>query len=217
MPLPNQPANTPIPPELDRWNWGAFCLNWIWGLGNSTYIALLIFVPFVNVIVIFMLGAKGSKWAWQNRLWADEAHFIRTQRNWSRAGLTVILSVFLVLGGCFYSITALMKNNGATDLAMATLQDDPRVIASLGSPIEIDGLVWGNISTQNSSGAATLSIPLSGPECDGKAEARATKSMGQWTLSLLVVKSFCGDGAIVLVNTNNIPNPQGSDVPQHDT
>lgn len=30
-----------VPPELDRWNWGAFLLNWIWGIGNNTFIALL--------------------------------------------------------------------------------------------------------------------------------------------------------------------------------
>ena len=57
-----QGANNPaeIPRELDRWNWGAFFLNWIWGLGNSTYIALLMWVPFVNLIMIFVLGARGS-------------------------------------------------------------------------------------------------------------------------------------------------------------
>jgi hypothetical protein len=30
-----------VPAEIDRWNWGAFLLNWIWGIGNDTYIALL--------------------------------------------------------------------------------------------------------------------------------------------------------------------------------
>ena len=48
-----------VPPELKGWNWGAFLLNWIWGIGNSTYIALLMFVPFVNIVMFFMLGAKG--------------------------------------------------------------------------------------------------------------------------------------------------------------
>lgn len=50
-----------IPPELDRWNWGAFLLNWIWGIGNNTFIALLTFVPVVGVVMIFVLGAKGSR------------------------------------------------------------------------------------------------------------------------------------------------------------
>jgi len=56
-----------VPPEIDRWNWGAFLLNWIWGIGNNTFIALLMFVPFVNFIMPFVLGVKGSTWAWQNR------------------------------------------------------------------------------------------------------------------------------------------------------
>jgi hypothetical protein len=33
-----------VPPEIDCWNWGAFLLNWIWGIGNNTFIALLMFV-----------------------------------------------------------------------------------------------------------------------------------------------------------------------------
>jgi hypothetical protein len=35
----------PIPPEIDRWNWGAFLLNWIWGVGNNTFIGLLTLIP----------------------------------------------------------------------------------------------------------------------------------------------------------------------------
>src|ERR1019366_10250458 len=41
-----------VPPELDRWNWGAFLLNWIWGIGNNTFIALLMFVPVVNIVAL---------------------------------------------------------------------------------------------------------------------------------------------------------------------
>src|SRR5215813_2581633 len=50
-----------VPPEIRGWNWGAFLLNWIWGICNDTYIALLMFVPLVNVVMIFVLGAKGSE------------------------------------------------------------------------------------------------------------------------------------------------------------
>jgi hypothetical protein len=34
-----------IPAEIRLWNWGAFLLNWIWGIGNQTYIALLALIP----------------------------------------------------------------------------------------------------------------------------------------------------------------------------
>ena len=44
-----------VPPEVKGWNWGAFLLNWIWGIGNSTYIALLMFVPLVNIFMFFIL------------------------------------------------------------------------------------------------------------------------------------------------------------------
>jgi len=43
MTMLNQPIDTDqpaIPAEIDRWNWGAFLLNWIWGIGNKTFIAL---------------------------------------------------------------------------------------------------------------------------------------------------------------------------------
>src|SRR3954468_2147544 len=58
-----------VPAEIDRWNWGAFLLNWIWGVGNNTFIALLTLVPFVGIVMIFVLGAKGSAWAWRNGRW----------------------------------------------------------------------------------------------------------------------------------------------------
>jgi hypothetical protein len=29
-----QGERTQVPAEIDRWNWGALLLNWIWGLGN---------------------------------------------------------------------------------------------------------------------------------------------------------------------------------------
>ncbi len=55
----NEPAE--IPRELDRWNWGAFFLNWIWGIGNSTLIALLALIPGINVIMMIVLGMRGSR------------------------------------------------------------------------------------------------------------------------------------------------------------
>ena len=69
-----------VPPEVKGWNWGAFLLNWIWGIGNSTYIALLMFVPLVNIFMFFILGVKGNEWAWKNRTWRDVEHFKQTQK-----------------------------------------------------------------------------------------------------------------------------------------
>ncbi|VFS51713.1 hypothetical protein [Budvicia aquatica] len=50
-----------IPAEIRGWNWGAFFLHWIWGIGNNTFIAFLVFIPFVNLVMPFVLGAKGNE------------------------------------------------------------------------------------------------------------------------------------------------------------
>ena len=93
-----------IPPELDRWNWGAFLLNWIWGIGNNTYIALLIFVPIVGLVMPFVLGAKGSRWAWRNGRWDSVEHFKRVQRQWAIWGAVILVGFLLLFGGVFGGI-----------------------------------------------------------------------------------------------------------------
>ncbi|WP_258839692.1 ribonuclease G [Mechercharimyces sp. CAU 1602] len=87
------------PAEIKKWNWGAFFLGWIWGIGNSVWISLLCFVPFVNIAMPFVLGYKGSEWAWQNKSWESVDHFKRVQKKWAIWGLVIFLIsiVFLAL------------------------------------------------------------------------------------------------------------------------
>ena len=47
-----------LPDELKGWNWGAFLLNWIWGLFNRTYIALLMLIP--SLVAGLVAGFQGS-------------------------------------------------------------------------------------------------------------------------------------------------------------
>lgn len=90
-----------IPWEIRGWNWGAFFLNWIWGLGNDTYIALLALIPIVNIVMIFVLGAKGNEWAWRNGHWDSVEHFKAVQKRWTVASLIIfgilVAIIFLVI------------------------------------------------------------------------------------------------------------------------
>lgn len=210
MPYPEQPKDTPIPPKLDRWNWGAFLLNWIWGIGNSTYIALLMFVPFVNFIMIFVLGAKGSKWAWKNRVWEDEEHFIKTQRNWARAGLAVLLAIPLFMGLIFFLVTSIFSKSDAYQMSLSKVRADKNVIEIMGEPIETGWFTTGQITTNGPTGFANLSIPISGPKCAGDIISRSKKVDGEWLFDLLIVKLDCTSDTIVLINKNNIPIPKAS-------
>lgn len=84
------------PHELSGWNWGAFLLTWIWGIGNNSYIAFLAFVPLVNLFVPFYLGAYGNDLAWKNKYWHDVTDFKRTQRKWTIAGIIITCIVIIV-------------------------------------------------------------------------------------------------------------------------
>lgn len=93
-----------LPPELTGWNWGAFFLTWIWGIGNSTFIAFLTFIPFVNLVMIFVLGAKGNEWAWQNKRWNNIEHFKKVQKLWASCVVctwySIIFNSYHCRNGC---------------------------------------------------------------------------------------------------------------------
>lgn len=86
-----------VPAEIKGWNWGAFFLGWIWGIGNSVWISFLEFVPYLGPIVMpFVLGAKGSEWAWRYKRWDSIGHFKRTQSTWTKWGIGVACGIFLI-------------------------------------------------------------------------------------------------------------------------
>ena len=136
--IPGLGKDSVVPPELKGWNWGAFLLNWIWGIGNSTYIAFLMFVPLVNIVMFFVLGAKGNEWAWRNRTWRDIEHFKQTQRKWRNAGLILLFVVFPL----FFTLIGSMLKGEAFDQSMATISKSTEVIEVVGEPIEAGYFVW---------------------------------------------------------------------------
>jgi hypothetical protein len=185
----------PIPPEIDRWNWGAFFLNWIWGVGNNTYIALLTFIPIVGFVMLFVLGAKGSKWAWRNGRWDSVEHFKRVQRRWALWGAAIwavgILFFVGVLGTTFYSF----RHSEVYALGVSKLQSSPIATAALGTPITT-GFPFGNITTQaGGTGTATLSFSASGPKAGGTVFVEAIKKTGVWSIERMALKVDGSDGA----------------------
>ncbi len=87
-----QGKSTIVPSQIKKWNWGAFFLNWIWGIGNNTYIALLGLIPVVGFVMMVVLGLRGSEWAWQNKRWESIEHFQRVQRKWAQWGLGLFVA-----------------------------------------------------------------------------------------------------------------------------
>jgi hypothetical protein len=193
--------NAEIPPEIKGWNWGAFLLNWIWGIGNKTYIAFLMFVPFVNLVMAFVLGAKGNVWAWQNKKWDSIEHFKSVQRNWflgSLVTLAVIVVFVCMLTAILFGVFSLMKNSEAYQLSIQRIETNVEVKQTFGEPIEY-GLVQGSISTSGPRGEASLGIPLEGPMAEGTAYVEAVKEMGTWRITAMEVEIEPSGRRIVIV------------------
>jgi len=93
-----------IPEEVRGWNWGAFVLCWIWGIGNKVWIALLALLPFVGFIMNIVLGIKGNEWAWRNKRWDSVADFKTTQRTWAIVGLVFFIPIFVGMFGVLAAV-----------------------------------------------------------------------------------------------------------------
>ncbi len=85
-----------VPREVEGWNWGAFLLGIIWGVGNNVWMSFLLLVPIFDIIWIFVLGINGNKWAWQNKRWDSIEHFKRTQEKWRDWGMFFTAIVVLI-------------------------------------------------------------------------------------------------------------------------
>lgn len=83
-----------VPEGISGWSWGAFLLNWIWALGNRTWIGLLCWIPYVGIIMAFVLGFKGREWAWRNKRWDSVEHFESVQKRWSFWGVLIVVGFF---------------------------------------------------------------------------------------------------------------------------
>jgi len=192
-----------IPAEIDRWNWGAFLLNWIWGVGNNTFIALLTLVPFFGLVMPFVLGAKGSAWAWRNGRWDSVAHFKRVQRLWAIWGVVIWLGGIVLFGGIFGVVFYALKSSEAYQLGVSRLQASAAAVSALGAPIST-GMPNGKISFKGESGEAALQFSATGPKASGQVTLEAVKTNGVWSLTTLRLKVDGRDEEIDLLKESRV-------------
>ena len=193
---PIEPA--PIPAEIDRWNWGAFLLNWVWGVGNNTFIALLTLVPFVGLVMPIVLGVKGSAWAWRNGRWDSVAHFKRVQRLWAIWGVVLWLGAIALIGGIVGTVFYVLKSSDAYQLGVSRLQDNAAAVSALGAPISAS-IPSGKLSIEGSSGHAELNFSATGTKAAGQVVLEAIRKDGVWSLTTLKLKVDGRDDEIDLL------------------
>jgi hypothetical protein len=103
-----------VPPEIKEWNWGAFFLTWIWGIGNRVRLSFLALIPlpFVGLAMGILLGIKGNEWAWQCKKWDSVEHFRYRQRIWMYWGIAGFLAPFVFILGWILIIVGLLGYYG---------------------------------------------------------------------------------------------------------
>jgi hypothetical protein len=99
----------------------------------------------------------------------------------------VLLFVAFVASVALIVFSAVKSTDVYKD-AVARAKANPAVIEALGSPITEGFLVSGNTNVNGASGEANLSIPISGPKGKGIVYVAATKSLGRWNYSGLVME-----------------------------
>ncbi|GEM_PF-3562119 len=94
--------NIVVPAEVQGLCWGGFLLHFFWCVGNGVWLpAILILVPYVNIVVWLMLLFKGNEWAWRSKEWESIEHFKQVQHNWVIAGLIfygIVFAIAILIG-----------------------------------------------------------------------------------------------------------------------
>lgn len=112
----------PVPDEVKNmgWNWGAFWLTWIWGIGNGVWISFVALV--LGIIWSVVLGLKGNEWAWQNRRFESIEQFRETQAAWSKWGwivlvVSAVIWILMMVFGVGAALFAGAASSGAGGLS----------------------------------------------------------------------------------------------------
>ncbi len=129
----------------------------------------------------------------------------------------IIVAVLLVVGvgvtcvgGIIWSAMGALRDHPATVSAMKQAQEDPRVIAILGTPIDVSRLMQAQFSASGGVTTMTVSCPISGPKGSGTLSFAATQTAGgPWTFSQLSVTIRNGGSVIDLLKPA-LPAPEES-------
>jgi hypothetical protein len=106
--------------------------------------------------------------------------------------LSVLLLFALFASSIVFIVFGALKSTDIYKTAVVRAKADLRVRAALGDDVHEGMFVSGNTSVNGASGQADLSIPISGSKGKGTIYVVATRSVGEWNYTQLVVKTEGG-------------------------
>ncbi len=129
----------PVPPSINKWNWGAFLFMPFWGWGNKVMLPFYIWLGYIALsfvgaavpvissatsigyfVAIIIFGVKGNEMAWRTGNFRTIEEFETTQRTWNKAGkysffISIALSVIYMIIITFLILTNMFVLEGMMD------------------------------------------------------------------------------------------------------
>ena len=91
--VPGAPAALPV--ELEHWNWAAFLWGPIWAIGHGVTWGWGYLVPYLNIVMPFLMGAKANRWAWERKRYTSVEAYLNKQKQWINAWLYLVGGLFV--------------------------------------------------------------------------------------------------------------------------
>lgn len=112
-------------------------------------------------------------------------------RNWKwlvPVGCLVPLMCCGVFGlGTYVAVSQVIQNSGAYKGAIAQVNANAEVAATLGTPVTPGLGLSGSVKENNESGSADFSVPITGSKGEGSMHVVAQRRNGQWTYRTITV------------------------------
>ncbi len=131
--------------DISGLNWGAFFFTWIWGIAHGVWISLLCFVPYVGIVMPFVLLFKGNEWAWERRQFSSVYEFRQVQRAWAIWGLVLVPFLLIpIMAGILFPVfaraRAKAREASARQIMMSLQSAEQNVRANSGRYISLTEL-----------------------------------------------------------------------------
>lgn len=107
---------------------------------------------------------------------------------WGCIGCGAVLLLGCVfLAGIVVFVFGAIKHTDVYTGAVRRVQQDSRVTAAIGSPVETGWWLMGNVNVDNNGGHADFTFPVHGPNGKASVHTVATKESGNWIYTELTV------------------------------
>ncbi|MDR0922483.1 MAG: ribonuclease G [Lactobacillales bacterium] len=101
---PVQPVEQPV--ILPKWNWAAFSLTWMWGIGNGVSNMIIAVIPGASLVMRFVGALKGYEWLWATGKYQTVEEMKEDQKIWNVVG--IVMFAINMLGVLFLIVYILI-------------------------------------------------------------------------------------------------------------